>query len=439
MNLSFLDDLFDIISPFMFWQEFLAAFIESGIALWFCSRYLGFKNNKVRWLKFGAFFVVLSIPALYCYRFNNATAFRIFAFWLICLIYCHLFLNGKFTEKLFATFVPALVYVPINRIFAKFFSLTADKGEASKFVLFFSLFGFFLVCSLVLKLCKKPFSLTTPQWILQFSCFGISVLISSILRKLSLWETLYDRDFLIIFILIAALNVLLFIFMLMMQRYAEEKAVETALRTELNNKKNNVSDSESRYQEIRILRHDMKHYVTTAIELISEDQPQKAREYLETILNEKLNPVYGGVSTGNSVIDAVLTEKQKLCGAKGVELKMQLDRELGDISEIDIGVIIANLFDNAVKGCGGADKPQIMLSIKRVKAYLRIEIKNTVKSSVLEQNPELSTTNPDRDNHGLGISSVKSLAQKYDGSVSFSEDGDFFLAVVILKADCQPR
>ena len=422
----------------LYWYEFLACLAEAAVTAWFCCRYLEFKDNKLKPLKYIVFFALLSANN---YIFNIFLQYRRIPLnfnLIICLVFCVRFLKGKIPEKLFTAIIPTFAYIIVNRICAKFFSLLMNRGEDSKFVLFFSVLGFILVCESLLKLKKKSFSLTTPQWILQLSCFGISLAIVSLLRNITYYSSADDEGFLMIFILIAVLNVLLYVIMLIMQKATEDKAEKTALQTELTNRKNLISESEIRYKEMRILRHDMKHYVTTAIELLDENEPQKAREFLEEILAEKLNPAQSGVNTGNSVIDATLTEKQKLCVLKNIELKMQLDKEIGSISEIDLGVILANLFDNAISACEKTGSPQIGFSMKRVKGYLRIKIKNTIEESVLENNPELATSDPDKENHGLGISSIRSLAEKYDGSVTFSEKENFFLAVVILKADCQP-
>lgn len=419
----------------LYWYEFPACLAEAAVTAWFCCRYLGFKNNDLKPLKYALFIALLTannflFTVIWQYRRIPLNLNLI-----ICLVFCLKFLKGKFWEKLFTSFIPIFAYLIVNRICAKFFSLAMDRGEDSKYVVLFSVLGFILVCELVLRLRKKTFSLTTPQWILQLSCFGISLTIVSILRTITYYSSADDERFLIIFILIAALNVLLYVIMLFMHKAAEDRAEKIALQTELANRKNLIAESDIRYKEMRILRHDMKHYVTTAIELLNEDQPRKAREFLEEILAEKLDPARCGVNTGNSVIDAALTEKQRLCASKNIELKMELDSEIGDISEIDLGVMLSNLFDNAVAACGKTEKPQIFVSMKRVKGYLRIEIKNTIAESVLQNNPGLATTNSDKENHGLGISSIRSLAEKYDGSVTFSEEENFFLAVVILKVE----
>ena len=100
-------------------------------------------------------------------------------------------------------------------------------------------------------------------------------------------------------------------------------------------------------------------------------------------------------------------------------------------------MIIANLFDNAIKGCEGSSNPKIHFLLKRMKAYLKIEFTNSVETKVLSQNPRLETTRTDKDNHGYGIKSVKNIAAKYGGRVMFTEEEKTFTVVVILKDDCQ--
>lgn len=64
----------------------------------------------------------------------------------------------------------------------------------------------------------------------------------------------------------------------------------------------------------------------------------------------------------------------------------------------------------------------------------QIEISNTIKESVLSGNKALKTSKSDTKNHGIGIKSVKSRAEKYNGKTEFTEENGQFVARVWLMA-----
>ncbi len=439
MNL--IDVIYKSIFVYMTGWEFLACLAESFIVVRFCNKFLGFKQKKFAQLKSAVFFLILSAHSIYSVLFSTITSIHYIIYiallFAIIFLYCVWFLKGTFPEKLLAAVIPMMATMLISLICIRAFSMIADETPSSPYVLFFSKFGFFIVCEIILKIKKKSFSLTPLQWAIQIPCYVITFLIANILWRISSERNSNESAYLVLFLLLALLNVLLYFTLLIIQKGADEKAAKAALQSELDNRKMMVSEFEKRYNEMKILRHDMKHYISTAATLISENQSQKAKEYLEEVLQDKISGAGGTVFTGSSIVDAVLSEKQAQCVHKGIEFKVQIDTEFGSISELDISVILANLIDNAIKGSVNSEIPSIIILVKRVKAYLKIEIKNYLKSSVLNPNPNLETTQSDNDIHGFGIRSVRDISAKYEGKVMFSENEKVFSAVVILKADCQ--
>lgn len=432
------DFLYNNVLAYLSKWDLIASFAEGFIVMRFCNKFLGFNNNRLSWLKSAAFFLVLSMHSIYFTIHSDRRFLSVVVLLGIILIYCVIFLKGTFLENLFAAVIPVITTTLISLICIKAFSIIADKSPWSAYVLFSSKFGLFIVCEMILKLKKKSFSLSPSQWILPIFCYMITFIISTVLWKVSASDLNNEHEFLIIFIFLALLNIMLYFMVLVFQKGADEKAAKAALQSELDNRKMMISEFEKRYIEMKILRHDMKHYLTSISELISENKLQKAQDYLEEILQQKLIPTGRYVFTGSSIIDAVLCEKQALCSQNNIEFSMQIDMETGDISEPDISVILANLIDNAVKGCEGTEKPRIRLQIKRIKSYLKIEVENTVKGGILRDNPDLRTTKFDKGNHGLGLISVKKIAENYDGRVMFSEIDNTFTVDVILKANSLP-
>ena len=176
----------------------------------------------------------------------------------------------------------------------------------------------------------------------------------------------------------------------------------------------------------------MKHYLMAAAELISDEKPLEAKAYIESIVDEKINPSNVGVNTGSAVIDAVLNNKIALCNTKGIKMKCAIDTQFENINDIDISILLSNLLDNAIRGCDTSD-PYIELIISRKKSLTFISVKNSISGSVLTDNPDLKTDKVDKSEHGYGIRSIRDIAKKYDGSVEFMEDNGKFIAEIWLK------
>ena len=100
---------------------------------------------------------------------------------------------------------------------------------------------------------------------------------------------------------------------------------------------------------------------------------------------------------------------------------------------MDMSILLSNLLDNAMNGCEDSDNPGIDLEISRKKSYIRIKVKNSIPTSVLLNNPELKTTQPEQSMHGYGIVSIREISSKYGGNVIFREEGKMFIAEIWLN------
>lgn len=421
--------------------EACASIVECCIFVRLCNGYLGFKSERMKWIKTLIGFIPLAFVDVFLTQVKGFANISIFLLLLLMFGYSLVFLRGKIWEKILVSIIPTATALPINMMVIGVFSAIADNNKAVALqggamripALFFTKALFFFVCEIVIRIRKKQASsLTGFQWVIQLSCFFISFLISTLLWNISRGQAETSPYFLIIFLLIAALNILLYILMNKMQR-------DNATREEYNLLKANISSQEKlaveireRYSEVKTLKHDMKHYLTTAAGLISEDKPLEAKAYIERIVNEKINSSNVGVNTGSAVIDAVINNKITLCNSKGIKMKCAIDTQFESINDIDISILLSNLLDNAIIGCN-LDNPYIELIISHKKSLTFISVKNSITGSVLTNNPDLKTNKPNKKEHGYGIKSIKDIADKYEGSVDFREENGNFISEIWLK------
>lgn len=111
-----------------------------------------------------------------------------------------------------------------------------------------------------------------------------------------------------------------------------------------------------------------------------------------------------------------------------------IDVRFIEINDVDISILLSNLLDNAIEGCDLSD-PNISLDMERKGTFIYIAVKNKIASSVLKDNPELKTIKKDKREHGFGIKSIKSIAEKYNGNVEFNEKNGYFVAQVWINSE----
>lgn len=421
--------------------EIVAAFAISFIYLRLCNGFLGLKNNRLKWLKSGGFILLILIadPAIVKLEIIN----DISGYWAMIVIlgYSLLFLNGKIWEKLLVSVIPALIQLPVSMISMNIFAGLAGNNRAEAlpggsmrfYVLVFAQLMFFIICEVIIKIKRKnTYLLNRFQQVIQMSCFFVSFIIAALI-----WGYTRERSeasflFAVIFIFIMFLNILLYILMNKMQKDNAIKEEINLLKASLSSQEKMAVEVKERYTEMKTLRHDMKHYFAAAAQLISENKPQEAKEYIESVINEKINPTAAVINTGSAIVDAAINNKITACANKGIEIKCMIDTQFVGVRDMDISILLSNLLDNAINGCDMSE-PKIELVIKNKKSFIYIIVKNKISSSVLNGNPNLITKKEDKGNHGFGIKSIKNIAKKYDGSVEFNEQNGYFIAEVWVK------
>ena len=108
---------------------------------------------------------------------------------------------------------------------------------------------------------------------------------------------------------------------------------------------------ENMYRQTRGWRHDLKTHIQTMKAYLALKQYEELEGYLNG-LDQDLENVDQILKTGNVKIDALLNSKLSLAGNKGipVEAKAVVPAQL-PVSEVDLGIILGNLMDNAMEAC----------------------------------------------------------------------------------------
>lgn len=159
-----------------------------------------------------------------------------------------------------------------------------------------------------------------------------------------------------------------------------------------------------------------------------------AREEKEE-LDQVLESYAAQVKTGNEVLDTILTEKTLLCQGKGIRLSSMADgRGLEFIKAHHLYALLGNAIDNAMEAVQALPEEErdINLAVKRQGDLVSIHVENRCAGPVAMRGGLPVSTKGDRDYHGFGMLSIRTVAEQYGGTMTVSvEEGVFSLDVVM--------
>lgn len=178
--------------------------------------------------------------------------------------------------------------------------------------------------------------------------------------------------------------------------------------------------------------HDLKHQLAG---LRAEPDPAKRGEWIDSMSRE-LETYQPETQTGNHVLDGVIDGKMAMIRNNRVKFTCVADGRLLDFMHVtDICTIFGNALDNAIEyviTVEDPDKRLIHMSVSAKKNFLCIEISNYCEQQIRLVNGTPVTTKKDRKMHGFGTKSILYTAQKYGGSVNYSQENNVFHAKVII-------
>ncbi len=193
------------------------------------------------------------------------------------------------------------------------------------------------------------------------------------------------------------------------------------------------AEVENMYRQIRGWRHDYRNHIQTMKAYAANGDLEAISKYLD-LLDTDLNTVDTVIKTGNAMTDAILNSKISLARSKDITVKADAQIPVAlTISEIDLCVILGNLFDNAIEASLALPPEQRMIRVymdmKNTQLY--ISFTNFTASKKMNKiNGKFKSTKGD--GHGFGLVRIDSIIERLDGYISRnSEDGAFTTEILL--------
>lgn len=186
-------------------------------------------------------------------------------------------------------------------------------------------------------------------------------------------------------------------------------------------------------ESLKQFRHDVKNHLIVIKNMIEQNKTDEAIKYI-SLLTDKISNIMLFSETGNLAIDSILNYKLTQAFELGIKIKSDiiLPKQL-EICEDDFVVIFGNLLDNAIEATGKTETEKyINLIIRYNSGNIIILLKNSFNGKLNVKNNVLDTTKSDKQLHGIGLRSIESTIQKYNGEMLVEHNDKEFCTKIIL-------
>ncbi|MGM9592962.1 MAG: ATP-binding protein [Candidatus Onthomonas sp.] len=178
--------------------------------------------------------------------------------------------------------------------------------------------------------------------------------------------------------------------------------------------------------------HDLKHQIAALRSGCSESSREKSLVEIERAVM-----LYDGISrTGNEALDTVLTEKSLICQEQQITWTCMADgRRLSFMDPVDLYTLFGNALDNAIEAVSKIQTPEkriIAVNLFTKGDLLMLQIENYYTGSLQFKNGLPQTTKGNTDDHGFGMQSIRSTAEKYGGSITVHPENEIFLLRILI-------
>lgn len=194
---------------------------------------------------------------------------------------------------------------------------------------------------------------------------------------------------------------------------------------------------ENMYQTMRGWRHDYRNHIQVLKAYAANGDLDAIRTYLDE-LDTDLSAVDMVIKTGNKMADAIINSKNSLARSKDIPVKADAHIPVAlTISELDLCIIIGNLFDNAIEASLALPKEKrlirVYMNMKNTQLYMSFTNFTAVKKQVKKQEKKngrfLSSKGT---GHGFGLIRIDNIVERYGGYLSRNSEDNAFTTEILL-------
>ena len=186
-------------------------------------------------------------------------------------------------------------------------------------------------------------------------------------------------------------------------------------------------------EKTKDMRHNWKNHLAAISNLAKNSNDEKVVQYVSALADSLgSSKIYS--NSGNPAVDAIVNykcEEAEKCGIS-VKVSVQISSNI-TIEPMDISAVIGNLMDNAIRAAQMVENnAYINLVMKEYQGSLSIQVANPYKDNLKIYNGRYQTTKKNKEEHGIGLTNVQKIADRYRGILKINTQDKVFCVDVIL-------
>lgn len=414
-----LAELFSLITKFIFFDNLLTPRNRNLTFTYICWGMYFLIDNVISYFSTIPAFTYILIYYILTYillstLYNNTVLKKL-------LIMSFLYIAGIISEFCVVE-VGLLMGLPLNAI--------SIGGEFSFLFIFASrlLYFSFIRIFMHINQTRRTTNSSISEW---FSIILIPLSSSLTLIALAAQETLVN---IVVSIMLLISNLTNYFVYVQIQRKAEDEARILVLEEQKHVYVSQYNNILQLWNDNRSFRHELKNQYLYENHLLECQEYEKLKNLYKNSI-DLLDSKRLYVSTGLSALDSLLNYKLSYAHSKGIKTGQNIQIEHFNMEETDYYTLFGNLLDNAIEGnlIVPEELRSIILTIKESASTLYIHIENPCDENSLQfYRYGFISTKSDPSNHGVGLSLVNSIIQKYQGKLDITTKTNLFIVDILL-------
>jgi hypothetical protein len=266
-----------------------------------------------------------------------------------------------------------------------------------------------------------------------FAIFFIPLM--SLFIILSIIEMATYNVYRIIFIIVNLLFINFFVFYLYdnISTQQKEKFEKLLISNQNTYYTKQLNLMKSSLESVRSFRHDMRNHLILLKSLVENNEYDEASKIISQITGA-IDVKNEYAQSGNITVDSILNFKLQEAVNQGMSVSLELNiPEKLNITPFDMSVILGNLLDNAINASSKLEKDKRLdLKIDYKRGRLFINLSNTYTGILNYKGDKLTTSNRDKEAHGIGIKNINAVLDKYDGVMEIDHTENIFTVIILL-------
>lgn len=217
----------------------------------------------------------------------------------------------------------------------------------------------------------------------------------------------------------------------------EEQAAAFVERRQVQAIRARIQEAEQFYSRIRRMRHETRGHLNNIRGMLHNGEYACAEDYIFR-MDESMGGFELTLRTGNPVTDVIVNDKRQQCEDQGIPFRTDFHYpDSGSFDAFDVGIVLQNLLQNALEACEKVSEGERFISLagRRKGRFLLIEVKNSFAGDLVFGADGLPVTDKKTDvsMHGIGLSSVRRIAEKYMGEMEVCPENQIFRVTVMVQ------